>query len=361
MCIFAYMYGYESLQNHLFLILYGGVTMLAFIAAVYLWLRRANAIAPSVTPPKALRVWTAAFFLTVALSHVWWYVLGIHWLTEDRMIRNLTAITLDRITLVPLMMAVLQSVLQDRRHRIWPWLLAHVPIVIVFAVGIAGHDPYHLLEVLDYWQMGVIFVFIIYYIYALLKYNRWLRENYADLEHKEVWQSMLLVTVLSVIFEGYTTNTGEMAREFFSQFFSLLIIAILLWRIETLQQLEAVEEEKVEAPKGIDIGALLRQACEDKHFYLQHDLTLQQLAICIGTNRTYLSHYFAQQGITYNAYINRLRIEHFIRLYHENKDTMPATTAVMLAKQSGFHSYSTFSAAFKKHIGTTVSEWMKGV
>ena len=61
---------------------------------------------------------------------------------------------------------------------------------------------------------------------------------------------------------------------------------------------------------------------EDKQSYLQHDLTLQQLAIIIGTNRTYLSTYFAQQ--------------------------------------SGFHSYSTFSAAFKKHTGTTVSEWMKG-
>ena len=58
--------------------------------------RRANAIAPNVTPPKALRRWTAALFLAIALSH------------------------------------------------------------------------------------------------ALMKYGRWLRENFADLEHKEVWQSMVL-------------------------------------------------------------------------------------------------------------------------------------------------------------------------
>ena len=354
------MYGYQSLQDYLFLMLYGGVAMLLFAAGIYLWLRRANAIAPAITPPDALRLWTAAFFMMAALSHVWWYVLGVHWLTDDRLIRNITTITLDRITLVPLMMAVLLSILQDRRHRLWPWALAHVPIVALSAVGIAKHDPFYLFEIADYWQIAVMFVFIVYYIYSLLKYNRWLRENYADLEHKEVWQSMLLVLILSVVYELYTTNAGELAKEYLSQLVTILIVGFLLWRVETLQQLDPIDDEKEEAPKGIDIGGLLKHNCEDKQIYLQHDLTLQQLAIIIGTNRTYLSAYFAQQGITYNAYINRLRIEHFIRLYHENKDTMPTTTAIMLAQQSGFHSYSTFSAAFKRHTGTTVTEWMKG-
>ena len=193
----------------------------------------------------------------------------------------------------------------------------------------------------------------------MLKYNRWLRENYADLEHKEVWQSMLLVMILSVVYEVYTTNAGELAKEYLSQFVTLLIMGFLLWRVETLQQLDPIDDEKEEAPKGIDLGVLLKQNCEDKQLYLQHDLTLQQLATIIGTNRTYLSAYFAQQGITYNTYINHLRIEHFIRLYHEYKDTMPTTTAITLAQQSGFRSYSTFSAAFKRHTGTTVTEWIK--
>ena len=360
MSTFALMYGYQSLQDYIFLMLYGGVAMLTFAVGIYLWLRRANAIAPAITPPDALRLWTAAFFIMAALSHVWWYVLGVHWLTDDRLIRNIVTITLDRITLVPLMMAVLLSVLQDRQHRLWPWVLAPVPIIVISAIGIAKHDPFYLFEIADYWQIAIILIFIVYYIYALLKYNRWLRENYADLEHKEVWQSMLLVTILSVVYEAYTTNAGELAKEYLSQFATLLIVGFLLWRVETLQQLDPIDEEKEEELKGIDIGTLLKQNCEDKQYYLQHDLTLQQLATIIGTNRTYLSAYFAQQGITYNAYINRLRIEHFIRIYRENKDTTPPTTAIMLAQQSGFHSYSTFSAAFKRHTSTTVTEWMKG-
>ncbi len=31
------------------------------------------------------------------------------------------------------------------------------------------------------------------YVRALIQYGRWLRENYADLEHKEVWQSLLFL------------------------------------------------------------------------------------------------------------------------------------------------------------------------
>ncbi len=108
-----------------------------------------------------------------------------------------------------------------------------------------------------------------------------------------------------------------------------------------------------------NIGSLLEQHCEATGLYLQHDLTLHQLAIAIGTNRTYLSSYFAQQGITYNTYINRLRIEHFIRLYRENRDLLHSATAITLAQQSGFHSYSTFSTAFKNYTGSTVTAWIK--
>lgn len=100
------MYGHQSLQNNLFLMLYGGIAMLALVAGLYLWLRRSNAITLDVNPPQALRQWTAAFLITAALSHVWWYVLGVYWLVDDRLVRNITAVMLDYITLVPLVIAM---------------------------------------------------------------------------------------------------------------------------------------------------------------------------------------------------------------------------------------------------------------
>jgi AraC-like DNA-binding protein len=92
---------------------------------------------------------------------------------------------------------------------------------------------------------------------------------------------------------------------------------------------------------------------------LQHDLTLSQLAHAIGTNRTYLTNYFIHEGITYNAYINELRINHFINLYREAVAAERSITAQQLAHDSGYRSYSTFSLAFKQRMGQSVTAWMR--
>jgi AraC-like DNA-binding protein len=104
---------------------------------------------------------------------------------------------------------------------------------------------------------------------------------------------------------------------------------------------------------------LLQRHCIKTQLYLQHDLTLVQLAEAIGTNRYYLSQYFSSLGTTYNAYINDLRINHFIRLYRETTTAMRPVTAQQLANDSGYRSYSTFSLAFKQRTGQTVTAWMR--
>ena len=232
------MYAQQSLQDSLFLMLYGGVAMLAVVAGLYLWIGRSNAILPDITPPRALRRWTAAFFLMAALSHVWWYVLGVYWLTDDRLVRNIVAVTLDHVLLVPLVMAMLLRLLQDRRHRLWPWILTQAPVLMLAAVGIARRDEFYGFDLATYWQLAVMTVFVGYYILALRQYGRWLRENYADLEHKEVWQSLLFAAALFIVYELYFTNPGEMAKEYLAQVETVAIIAFLLWRVETLQELE---------------------------------------------------------------------------------------------------------------------------
>ena len=370
------MYAQQSLQDTLFLMLYGGVAFLALASGLYLWLRRSNGLLPDITTPTALRRWTAAFFIMAALSHVWWYVLGVYWLTDDRLVRNIVAVTLDHVFLVPLVMAILLRMLQDRQHKLWPWVLAQVPVLVSAVFGIAMRSPFYGFDLTTYWQLAVMVTFILYYIYVLIRYGRWLRENYADLEHKEVWQSLLFATILFVVYEVYFTNPGEMTREYLAQLETLAIIVFLVWRVETLEVLNAKETVMPEdipdtvATDGAsanflslaipdNIQELLDQHCEARHLYLRHDLTLQQLATAIGTNRTYLSAYFAQQGITYNAYINRLRVDHFMRLYRDSIKSDSPAVATQLAQKSGFRSYSTFATAFKYFNGLTVTAWMK--
>ena len=250
-----------------FVALYCVAAFAALVAGVYLLCRRGNAFMQEEgtdstkmieTPTKELvhvgydlrmrssprlRRWTAALMAAIVASHVWWYILGQVWLTDDRLVRNIVAIALDHVTLVPLTMAVLLAMLQDHRRRLLPWLVAEVSAVVVTAVvGIAGRDEFWGYDVLTYCQLVIIAGFIVYYAFALRHYGGWLRDNYSSLEHKEVWQSLAFALGLFVVYAVYSSNGGALFREYLSQVITLVIVAFLVWRVETLQELPSEEE-----------------------------------------------------------------------------------------------------------------------
>ena len=355
----------EILNNIVLFILYGGVIMLEVVAALYLLLRRGNAIAPEIISPVRLRRWTAAFLIVSALSHVNWLLYSYN----PSPVRYIIVCSLDILMLFSTMSGVLLSMLQDRHRPVWPVLVMLIPAFVLLALFvIRGNDS--LLNMASIYLFALYALLMLYMFFAVRRYGHWLRENYADLQHKEVWQSLLILAVFLLFFVMYSsTNEGNHVLIFLLQIDCIIIVALLLWRVETLQQLsdntssEAEPKEdmqKTSVPPAIPtkIGPLLKKHCEDKQLYLQNDLTLAQLAQIIGTNRYYLSQHFAQQGITYNAYINGLRIRHFIRLYHEAMADQRIFTAQQLAFESGYHSYSTFSAAFKQYTGKTVTAWI---
>ena len=233
------MYDYRGLHDVFFIMLYGMAGFFALLACLYLLFRRGNAfVGEEVRSSLRLRRWTASLMAAMAASHVWWYAIGVYWLADDWLVRTITVILLDRMTMVPLVMGVLLALLQDRRRPIWPWLLAQLPVVMDAAVGINERDMFCGFTLPHYWQLGVIVVFVVYYIFAVRQYGRWLLDNYADLERKQVWQSLVFMIVLLVVYIAYTSNAGELMREYLSQVITIVIIVFLLWRVETLQELE---------------------------------------------------------------------------------------------------------------------------
>ena len=111
------------------MLLYGLTMMLALGTAVYLLWRRGNAFtSDEAESPVILRRWAAAFFAAAALSHVWWLLLSTVWMTGDKPMRDTTAVALDYLTLIPLMMATLLRMLQDRQRPVWPWIVAEIPV-----------------------------------------------------------------------------------------------------------------------------------------------------------------------------------------------------------------------------------------
>ncbi len=92
---------------------------------------------------------------------------------------------------------------------------------------------------------------------------------------------------------------------------------------------------------------------EKEHVYLNPRLRLSELAMLLGTNRTYLSQYFNQNcESTFYDFVNDYRIHHAKLLLHSSDDTLET-----IAMNSGFNSLSTFRRAFVQREGMSPIEF----
>ena len=363
------------MKDILFTMFYGSVAMLSLLASIYLLFRRGNAIAPEITPPVRLRRWTAAFFACMTLSHLWYLPTVIITSGDSIDMTFYIGGLLDCMTIFPLAIAVLFVMLQDRRRPLWPIAVMVVPFIVVIVACMFNHKTTFMFQLLQGYFLLMGIGLIIYMVREVRQYGQWLRDNFADLEDKEVWQSYLVLAAILLVFGFYMSGYRGLGYEYCVQVGDIMLTCYLLWRVETLsdlsisqQNLYSIEDDLItiediegngfSATSSYNIGSLLQEHCIDTQLYLQHDLTLSQLARAIGTNRTYLGQYFSNQGMTYNAYINDLRIDYFISVYREAVAMKHHFTAQKLAHKSGYRSYSTFALAFKQRMGQTVTTWM---
>ena len=374
-----------SIQSILFLILYGITAVVPLIAAVYLLFRRSNAIAPGVTPPVRLRRWTASFFAVTTLGHVWWLLFYLY-SGDLHSVSYMLIVTLDCVLMFTTFAGMLLSMLQDRCRPVWPALMSMIPFVAL--VGAYLVYPNKLIEqIVSIYLLLLVLLFTAYMVVAIRQYGRWLNDNYADLENKKVWLSQTISLVCMLMFIIYVLAV-DMVLFWLIHITELVLVGLLLWRVDTLPRLSPFPlpaREGSEYPQGgdsteklstpltfregqgggavtIDLAQIeqqLKEYCVAQQLYLQHDLSLQQLAQHVGTNRFYLSQFFSRQGITYNTYINSLRINHFVSRYQEVAATKQPFTVQQLAVESGYRSYSTFSRAFTQRMGQSVTAWMR--
>ncbi len=353
------LYTYQELLFHA---LFASVATLAFAASFYLLLRRSNAIAPDINAPLRLRRWTAAFFAAVGAGHLWWLFIYYNPHDGDVFERILLCTAFDSVSSAPALLCTLLVSLQDRRRPLWPIAVASaltlIYLLVIYILDIrttAFLAPPLLL---------VSFIFCFVLARAVRQYHRWLLDNYADLEHKEVRTIIVGMVAFVLTSASYSLANDYILFAILIEVANVLLIALLLWRVETLQTLEQPAEEAADAedtdadPIYAKMQSLLQLHCIDNQFYLHHDASLSQLAIILNTNTSYLSQHFKQQGLTYNTYINSLRIRHFIALYQKAARTQHTVIASDLAIKCGFKNYNTFSTAFKHFTGQTVTEWV---
>ena len=359
--------------------------------AVYLLVSKRNAFGSEIVTDQRLRRkagWMILIYVLVYLANIPLFF----WLIDDQQLLQIVSMTLDMMLCYPTVLRLMLELLQDRRrwdNRLW-WLslLAVMPLTGWLLTGHA------------WWKWAVygmyiaeVVFFIGWYIRAAIAYRRFLADNYADLEHKEVTWSWIILSSIFFSLINYLLMLFQsdmqicVALSYIFHLADILFIGIIVWYIDHQQVLEPLtaeagveklpKEQEAETDETAhtltdqttreDIiiartGALLRKHCEETQLYLQHDLSLKIVAQECNTNRTYLSRYFASQGITYYIYINKLRIDHFQSLYREAmKEKSTTFTLQQLSKDSGFLSYNTFSRAFVSCTGISVSKWQEQV
>lgn len=112
----------------------------------------------------------------------------------------------------------------------------------------------------------------------------------------------------------------------------------------------------------IDAEAIMKRAdicMQEKKLFLRKDLSIHDLCVEIGTNRTYLSLSIKSRGVNFYDYINRYRVNYFYSLLSDfsNRNVI----LIDLAEQSGFNSLRTLNRYVKSDFGITVSSLRKEI
>lgn len=111
---------------------------------------------------------------------------------------------------------------------------------------------------------------------------------------------------------------------------------------------------------GLDsmVKMLYKRICklmDDDQLYLRCDLKLQDVAVLLGTNSSYISECInSVHGQTFPQFVNAYRVRHAQKLMRQQPDMKNAT----IASESGFSSEVSFFRNFKAVTGMTPREWV---
>lgn len=204
-----------------------------------------------------------------------------------------------------------------------------------------------------------------YYIKLYFAFIRDLKSNYSNISKKmqhgiwTMWGASIfsvITFILCAVLDSVTWNIVNILVNIFS-------FIIFIYTSEHLMPLpEKKDSDTTYKPEDIitdekeyiDIEQKLYDNCEKPLLFCNPDLSLPDLALALGTNRTYLSKWFAMNNNNFYHYINNLRIEYAAELLRSTDDSI-----TQIQHDAGFISKTTFRKYFHDHFGCSPSEYRK--
>lgn len=223
---------------------------------------------------------------------------------------------------------------------------------------------------------------IIYVLIFSSKYQMFIATNYSYRENIDVkWITVsCIVYFISLFFYSFAFDETTWLSESLYNVFSIVLWTFLFIFarrhrvVKALKPVEKSEEQRVEVVVEKETPAVrntscrdeifetrLKQVVEDGKLYLNPKVSLNDVALAVGSNRTYLSDYFNNSlNTTFYDYMNTFRIYKACELIHKMPQNGKLSMAVV-ASMSGFNSLSTFNRYFFKSMGISPKNYSLSV
>lgn len=126
---------------------------------------------------------------------------------------------------------------------------------------------------------------------------------------------------------------------------------------ETVLYKEECETEEPTTRMDV-IFERIKDYMENKQPYLEYDFQMSDMAEAVYTNKSYVSKTINEMaGKNFCQFVNSYRVRYAVHVMHKN----PKIKVGELALMSGFSSMVSFDMAFKLHMNTTPSEYLRSI
>ena len=256
----------------------------------------------------------------------------------------------------------------------WAVFLLSVALMITSTVGVFG-------KVGAWVSWFPFFMFFVQYVmflkrfYILYNEKRRKLDNYfaEDMQQFMSWikKSIILIILTSVL--SFTTLLGGIIYNYLFQIYvisanfyiaiSFINYAAMYGKLNSAEVTDRermetdTEEQKISQADNYEqlFGEQVKRWLSEKRF-LAPQLTIDDLAAEMGTNKLYMSRYINRKhGDNFSTWITKLRLEEAKSYMRENPNVKQEEVAI----HSGFSSSSYFSRVFSRFESMTPAAWRK--
>lgn len=266
------------------------------------------------------------------------------------------------IIAVPLYALILRELVKPGSVTLKTAAINVIPFVLVVAIYIVLKIAWiNWLMIAGSGVYGL--AYMIWTHFNIKKYNRRLKEQYSyseninlDWLHKILWifVALLVLWIIDTLSIDFDTDC------------IYLVAAIVMWMIidYAIYKHKAVMDDlgqenigsnncETEESQLSDLGLRIERLFREDMVFLNPNLKITDVALAVGSNRTYVSAYFNREAsTTFYDYINGLRIEYACRLLKETE-----LSVKIIASKSGYNSPQAFIRVFTKIKGSSPTEY----